>query len=113
MKSLKIIANDLPNNNLIKHFDHCFELIDKEINENNGKVLVHCYAGISRSATIVCGYVMKKYKLIANEAIIRVKTKRSKTNPNKGFVKQLKLYQILNYTFDCNNERHKLLFGMI
>ncbi len=96
VKSLKIIANDLPNNNLIKHFDHCFELIDKEINENNGKVLV-----------------TKKYKLIANEAIIRVKTKGSKTNPNKGFVKQLKLYQILNYIFDYNNERHKLLFGMI
>jgi protein-tyrosine phosphatase len=50
VKSLKIIANDLPNNSLIKHFDHCFELIDKEINENNEKVLVHCFAGISRSA---------------------------------------------------------------
>ncbi len=58
-------------------------------------------------------FARMKYKLTANEAIDRVKTKRSKTNPNKGFVKQLKLYQILNYTFDYYNERHKLLFEMI
>ena len=49
---LHISEYDAPNANLRKHFDSCTELLDNAI-KSGGKVLVHCYAGISRSATIV------------------------------------------------------------
>ena len=38
------------------------DFIDSVIAEN-GKVLVHCYAGVSRSATTVIQYLMRTYGL--------------------------------------------------
>jgi protein tyrosine phosphatase len=49
---LHISELDTPGANLRKHFDKCTAFISQAIQEG-GKVLVHCYAGISRSSTIV------------------------------------------------------------
>ena len=49
---LQIHEHDIPSVNLRQHFDTCTNFIDLAI-KSGGKVLVHCYAGISRSATIV------------------------------------------------------------
>ena len=60
-------------------------------------MLVHCYAGISRSATIVIAYLLRKYNYSLDNVITMVKRRRSKVainfiqiNPNKGFIEQLK-----------------------
>ena len=39
-----------------------------KVQEGNGRVLVHCYAGVSRSATIAIGYVMKHFQMTLDEA---------------------------------------------
>ena len=49
---LHIQEYDAPSANLKQHFDRCTEFLDQAI-ASGGKVLVHCYAGVSRSATIV------------------------------------------------------------
>lgn len=54
-----------------------------------GKILVHCHAGISRSASIVIYYLIKKYKLSYHNALHIVKNKRPIINPNIGFKNQL------------------------
>lgn len=62
IKSLQIAIDDTldtSNGNLIKHFPEGFKFIDSAI-ENNGKILVHCHAGISRSPAFVIGYIMWK-----------------------------------------------------
>jgi len=39
-------------------FSRAFQFID-HVKETNGKILVHCAQGISRSASFVVGYIMK------------------------------------------------------
>ena len=58
------------------------------------KVLVHCQVGMSRSATIVIGYLMRKFPdMTLNKAFRFVKSKRPIVNPNEGFIKQLKSFE--------------------
>ena len=54
-----------------------------------GRVLVHCHAGISRSATTVISYLMKEHGMALNPATQLVRSRRWFINPNPGFVKQL------------------------
>lgn len=58
-------------------------------------VLVHCHAGMSRSATFVIAYIMWKLKMGFREAIEFVTKKRSVVSPNGGFIGQLILWEKL------------------
>lgn len=49
-------------------------------------------AGVSRSATLVIAYIMKKYSMPLEQAKRLVEEKRPFINPNPGFIKQLELY---------------------
>lgn len=54
-------------------------------------VLVHCWAGHSRSVSIVVFYLMKKmprFKTVAN-TLAFIQSKRPYISPNSGFVEQL------------------------
>ena len=61
--------------------------------ETNNNVLVHCMAGISRSASLVIYYFMKKYNINFDDALKMVKGKRNIINPNDSFKLQLKQFQ--------------------
>ena len=60
---------------------------------SGGRVFVHCFAGVSRSATIVIAYLMKEHGLSFSAAFKFVKNKRCFINPNEGFRRQLVHYQ--------------------
>lgn len=60
-----------------------------EINGTEGNVLIHCTAGISRSATICIYYLMAHHGMNCYEALDFAKLKRPRINPNSGFVKKL------------------------
>lgn len=51
------------------------EYIHKELSEYKN-VLVHCYAGVQRSATVVCAYMMRYGKLSHKKAIAMIRSKR-------------------------------------
>ena len=57
--------------------------------DNGSKVLVHCYAGISRSPSIVIAYLMSTKRIPFKEALAMVSAKRSIIEPNLGFTCQL------------------------
>lgn len=57
---------------------------DEDENEPKN-ILVHCYAGRSRSASVVIYYVMKKLKLCPDDAIEYVKNRRTIINPTRIF----------------------------
>ncbi len=53
-----------------------------------GKILVHCHVGVSRSATVVLAYLMLKQNMTLVEAVQKVKEGRG-VFPNRGFLRQL------------------------
>ena len=81
---------DMSRQNIIQYFGECLNFIKGE-----DKILVHCMAGASRSATIVIAYLMwiKKWKL--EQALKYVQEKRPIVGPNEGFLKQLEMFEEL------------------
>jgi protein-tyrosine phosphatase len=69
------------------------QFIYKAVDIDQGKVLVHCEMGISRSSTFVIAYLMWKEKMNLIEAVKKVREKRD-VRPNSGFLKQLVLYEM-------------------
>lgn len=71
------------------HFVPSYRWIRKALQEG-GKVLVHCHAGISRSTTLVCNYIMRRDGLSFDEALSSLRQKRRFVQPNPGFCQQLR-----------------------
>lgn len=61
----------------------------EDIREQNGRVLVHCCHGVSRSTSLVIAYLMWKEGQSFDDAFQHVKSARGVTNPNVGFACQL------------------------
>jgi len=83
---------DKKSENLMQYFEDCNEFI----NEGRGKgrsVLVHCRAGVSRSATVCIAYLMRHRKMELPTALEYVMRRRNIINPNPGFRAQLKKYE--------------------
>jgi protein-tyrosine phosphatase len=88
----KIIdITDEKSSNISFYFEECNKYIDDAL-ATNGKILVNCYAGISRSATIVAAYLIKKEKISFDVALDIIVNKRECVYPNEGFRKQLEEY---------------------
>ncbi|CAG0888080.1 unnamed protein product [Cyprideis torosa] len=68
-------------------FSEASDFIDAAL-LNNGKVLVHCREGISRSATIAIAFLMLRRHFTVQEAVTQVRANRE-IYPNEGFLKQL------------------------
>lgn len=88
-----IPVTDEPSTKLSNHFKEALDFVRSAIVEGKN-VLVHCFAGVSRSATIVIAYLLKYHKMEYNPAMALVKSKRPWINPNYGFQGQLRRYCI-------------------
>jgi len=73
-------------NDLLNKIDEYQKYIQKE-----PKILFHCYAGVSRSATVAIAYLAKSQNKTTQEVYELAKQKRSRINPNEGFRKILGL----------------------
>lgn len=94
-----ISIDDSPEANLNHYFDECLEFIDSALKENEtNQVLIHCWAGVSRSASISIVYRMKNFGENFTEAYESIRKVRYWINPNFGFRKQIIEYgeQYLN-----------------
>lgn len=88
---LQLKVLDCPSETIYEHFPETSNFIAKAL-EGGGRVLVHCIRGVSRSATIVCAYLMTAYKIPPIEAVKMVRAKRPIAHPNYGFMTQLEGY---------------------
>ncbi|XP_015785952.1 tyrosine-protein phosphatase yvh1 isoform X2 [Tetranychus urticae] len=105
---LWIDSEDMPRQDLISYFPTTNEFIEAAVSRKEN-VLVHCIAGVSRSATIVTAYLMKKKNKPAEECLEKVREKRSIIDPNEGFRKQLKLFETMGYQIDVLNKDYRLI----
>nr|XP_057926152.1 dual specificity protein phosphatase 2 [Doryrhamphus excisus] len=75
------------------YFSTAIAFIDS-VKQNGGRVLVHCQAGISRSATICLAYLMHAQRVRLDEAFDFVKQRRDVISPNLAFMGQLLLFEM-------------------
>ena len=92
-KNIRISVNDNLEEEEIDKFylyiDKGVDLINKEI-LNFKNILVHCYAGKQRSASIISCYLMKYGNMSLKESIESIKSKRSVAfTPEINFIKSL------------------------
>ncbi|WZN63770.1 MAP kinase phosphatase 1 [Chloropicon roscoffensis] len=89
---LTLYLEDSPNQDISRVLYQVFDFIETA-HERQGKVLVHCTQGISRSAALCVAYVMQSKGMPYEEAFRAVKAARPITNPNIGFTCQLLHWQ--------------------
>ncbi|CAG2112065.1 unnamed protein product [Medioppia subpectinata] len=110
---LRIAVNDNYNENLLEYFPKAFSFLDK-VRESGGCAIVHCLAGISRSATVAISYVMRHLCMSSDDAYRYVKSKRATISPNFNFLGQLLEYEkqlirehvLNNFSDDCSRVSH-------
>ncbi|XP_055036468.2 uncharacterized protein [Misgurnus anguillicaudatus] len=84
----RLPATDNSKQNLRQYFEEVFEFIEEARQCGRG-VLVHCQAGVSRSATIVIAYLMKHTLMTMTDAYKYVRGRRPVVSPNLNFMGQL------------------------
>ncbi|XP_078062237.1 dual specificity protein phosphatase 14-like [Mustelus asterias] len=92
MEYLKVPLPDLPHAPLSLYFDTVADKI-QQVARRNGRTLVHCVAGVSRSSTLCIAYLMRHHKQSLREAHDWVKARRPVIRPNYGFWRQLIDYE--------------------
>ncbi|CAF0727038.1 unnamed protein product [Adineta ricciae] len=103
---LRISINDSLDAQLLPYFDRAYAFIEKA-RLNNGHVLIHCLAGISRSPALAIAYVIRYLHLSADDAYKYVKQRRSQISPNFNFLGQLYQYECSLTCTSTNNSLPK------
>lgn len=91
---IRLELDDIPQENLFRVLEPSRMVMRRILTtDSDYKILVHCMAGISRSASVVIYYLMKLKGWTYDETFADVVKKRSVINPNEGFVATLKSTQ--------------------
>ncbi|KAM6495385.1 Protein-tyrosine phosphatase-like protein [Amanita muscaria] len=115
----RLSLNDSVSSSISKITEAACEVIDEAIasKKGTGKILVHCYAGISRSPTVVAAYLMKRKGMTLKAALRQIIRARPQISPNAGFLQQLKememeLYGSCSLEVDELSKREKDRLGL-
>ncbi len=84
----RILIDDCEDAQIHPHFATTYKLISDSI-ASGKRVLVHCQAGISRSATICIAFLMQHQGMSFEDAYKFVRKQRPCIWPNDGFLLQL------------------------
>ncbi|ODV88925.1 hypothetical protein CANCADRAFT_32355 [Tortispora caseinolytica NRRL Y-17796] len=98
----QIELDDEEDEDIMQYFGQATDFIHSAISQGTG-CLIHCQAGISRSVTICCAYLMRYRNYSAKGAIAKVQEGRPIANPNPSFREQLELFEQCNkdVKLDC------------
>jgi len=96
--------DDIETADIKQYFDTINQFITS-VKVYGGRVLVHCAAGVSRSATAVLAYLMATKRMSYQQARDYVLHRRPCICPNDGFEKQLLEYEGVLRTRELNASR--------
>ncbi|VDN58311.1 unnamed protein product [Dracunculus medinensis] len=85
---VKLWLEDTPQANIYQHLEIYSDQIERILSDG-GRVLVHCVAGVSRSASICLAYLTKYKCRSLRDAYRLMSLKRPLVRPNLGFWRQL------------------------
>jgi predicted protein tyrosine phosphatase len=92
--NLVIRARDDDRQSLLQVLPEVIAFLDAARAEGTA-VLVHCHAGMSRSAAVLTACLMIRHGLSTAEGLARVQAARTFINPGEGFRKQLSILESL------------------
>lgn len=106
-KQIVVEVQDKEEQDMLPHLQHCIDVIAECIDRGQG-VLVHCFAGVSRSATAVLVYLMQKKSCGDNmpwqASLVLVykfvQSRRGSINPNASFMRQLQAFHEMGCPVD-------------
>ena len=87
----RIPVYDAPTSDLLQYADATVSFISTGL--HHGSVLVHCQRGVSRSATCIIFFLMRRAGMRFDNAIELCKSNRPIVNPISAFVRQLQDYE--------------------
>ncbi|EGO03696.1 hypothetical protein SERLA73DRAFT_69538 [Serpula lacrymans var. lacrymans S7.3] len=105
----QINIDDSAEEDVLVHFLPSISFIQQELDKGWG-VLVHCQAGISRSATIVAAYLMHSLKIDPTGALDMIRQVRPHVEPNEGFVEQLDVFHKASYQFTRRDKAIRMFY---
>jgi len=82
---------DVESEDIAQYFDKAIDFVNTALS-SGGACLIHCAAGISRSTTMTCAYLMAKKNLSFKNALEHCRNRRF-VSPNSGFIVQLKQFE--------------------
>jgi len=83
---------DSSETDMLKTWEGAYDILMRS-KRTGRKVLVHCAAGVSRSASTIIYAVIRGNKIPLSDAYAYVRSCRSIANPNDGFMCQLKMQE--------------------
>ncbi|CAF1267786.1 unnamed protein product [Rotaria sordida] len=88
VKHLFIKAEDTFSFNMSPYFEQACQFIE-DARQSNGRILVHCACGVSRSTTLCCAYLIKNHLMSIEQALTEIRSHRPIVQPNPSFLRQL------------------------
>eukprot|EP01111_Echinosteliopsis_oligospora_P015905 TRINITY_DN6445_c0_g1_i1.p1 TRINITY_DN6445_c0_g1~~TRINITY_DN6445_c0_g1_i1.p1 ORF type:complete len:164 (-),score=12.19 TRINITY_DN6445_c0_g1_i1:57-548(-) len=105
-KYLEVTARDTESQDLLTIVPFCVDFIQEAVN-SGGDVLIHCGAGVSRSAMIMIAYIMCTQHNSFEKSLQIVQNIRCCVCPNKGFQNQLELLEEIGCNLDIIRQKQE------
>ncbi|KAH9833166.1 uncharacterized protein C8Q71DRAFT_192483 [Rhodofomes roseus] len=106
---LQINLDDTEDADVLSHLVAAIQFIEAELEKGRG-VLVHCQAGLSRSATIVAAYLMYVQHIDYEAALDLIRGVRPNIQPNDGFLRQLAVFQEASYRVSRRDKATRMYY---
>ncbi|KAG8436501.1 hypothetical protein GDO86_007558 [Hymenochirus boettgeri] len=104
-KFVQILDDDCAD--LLSYLPECVGFVKEALEVPSSSVLVHCHAGVSRSAAVVTAYLMNTCGITLQDACSRLQTLKPDIRMNEEFLRQLSMYEAMGCDVDITCASYK------